>query len=274
MNKTTIWILASIITIGAAYFQRTTGPTYPKKVKLEVAGAMHKFKLIRTSNNDEDVKIKITISDTTIVGKINYKLFPIEDTWKTINLVRTDEDLIAYLPKQPAAGKLEYYVKLESLNNPNEIIESEHVIIRFKGNVPAWAMIPHILFMFIAMLFSNLSGIMAMVKNEKQKLYGGLTLLFLILGGLIFGPIIQHYAFGQAWTGVPLGWDLTDNKTLIGILFWLIAVLANYKKPNYKFTLIASIVLFLIYIIPHSLLGSEFDYTQGKVVTGIITSLF
>ena len=271
MNKTTIWVLAVVITIGAAYFQRKTGPTYPKKVKIEIAGVVHKFKLIRTSNNDKDARIKIVIPDTSIVGKLNYKFFPIEDTWKTIDFVRTEETLIAYLPKQPAAGKLEYYLTLTNNNYPKEIVNTEHIIIRFKGNVPAWAMIPHILFMFAAMLLSTAAGIMAIVKDEKQVLYGKLTLLFLIIGGMIFGPIIQHYAFGQAWTGIPLGWDLTDNKTLIALIFWIVAVWANRNKANLKLTILAAIVLMAVYCIPHSLFGSEFDYSQGKVVTGLIT---
>jgi len=273
MNKTTIWILALVVTIVAASFQRKTGPTYPKKVKVEIAGVVHKFKLIRTSNNDEDARIKIVIHDTSIVGKLNYRLFPIEDTWKTVDFVRSEETLIAYLPKQPSAGKLEYFVVLESINNPDKKIASDHVIIRFKGNVPAWAMIPHILFMFAAMLLSTVAGIMAIVKDEKQVLFGKLTLLFLIIGGMIFGPVIQHYAFGQAWTGIPIGWDLTDNKTLIALIFWIVAVWANRKNPNLKLTILAAIVLMVVYCIPHSLFGSEFDYSQGKVVTGLITRI-
>ena len=40
-------------------------------------------------------------------------------------------------------------------------------------------------------------------------------LLLLAVGGFILGPLVQNYAFGELWTGVPFGWDLTDNKTLI-----------------------------------------------------------
>lgn len=275
MKKGMIWTLAVIITLLAAYYQRVTGPTYPKKVSVDINGKNYKFKLLRSSNNDKDALIEIPILDPLISGTLHYKLYPVDnDQWKDIEFSREGEMLVAFLPKQPAAGKLRYYITLAHNDNPTNIVSSEHAVIRFKGNVPAWAMIPHILFMFIAMLFSNATGIMAAVKNEKQVLYGKLTLLFLFIGGMILGPVIQQYAFGQAWTGIPFGWDLTDNKTLIALIAWIIAVLANRKKTNYKLTLIASIVLFLIYIIPHSLFGSEFDYSQGKVVTGLITGIF
>ena len=65
-----------------------------------------------------------------------------------------------------------------------------------------------------------------------------------------------------------------DNKTLIAVIFWIIAVLGNRKNPKYRYIIIASVVLFLIYIIPHSVLGSELDYESGKVVTGFIQLLF
>ena len=269
-----IWILAIIITISAAIYQRKTGPTYPKKVVMDVAGNTYTFKFLRSSNNDKDAAIELNIPDTSIQGTITYRLYPINSDWETDQLYRDQDKMIGYLPFQPAAGKIEYYITLFNKNQPENITQSEHIIIRFKGAVPAFVLIPHIFFIFLAMLFSNLAGLMAITKIEKQRFYGIMTLVFLIIGGMILGPIMQQYAFGQAWTGVPFGWDLTDNKTLIAVIFWIIAVVANFKKPNLKLTIIAAVILLLIYTIPHSMFGSEFDYSKGKVVTGFITSLF
>ena len=124
------------------------------------------------------------------------------------------------------------------------------------------------------MLLSNLAGLFAVSKIEKHVFYGRLALIFLLLGGMVFGPIIQYYAFGQAWTGIPFGWDLTDNKTLIAVIFWIVAVVSNRKNPKYRYTLIAAIITLLIFSIPHSMFGSELDYTSGEVVTGWINLLF
>jgi uncharacterized BrkB/YihY/UPF0761 family membrane protein len=111
---------------------------------------------------------------------------------------------------------------------------------------------------------------MALFNQRKYKIYGLLTLVILFIGGIILGPIVQKYAFGELWTGVPFGWDLTDNKTLIAFVFWIIAVLMNRKKEHKAWTIIASVVLILIFSIPHSLFGSELDYESGKVVQGLI----
>jgi len=267
MKKTIFWILAVVITLASAYYQRTTGPTYPKKINIELSGDILEFKLPRSNVSEENCLIEIPVNNQNIQGEIYYKRFPTNEKFNIVKLNIEDSKLVGYLPKQDPAGKLEYFIRLSDENN---MASTEHVVIRFKGSVPAWALIPHILFMFIAMLISNLAGLFALRKVEKHVFYGKLTLGLLILGGLIFGPIVQYYAFGQAWTGVPFGWDLTDNKTLIAVLFWVVAVLGNRKKPQYRYTLIAAIVLLLIYIIPHSLFGSELNYTSGEVVTGFI----
>jgi hypothetical protein len=128
--------------------------------------------------------------------------------------------------------------------------------------------------MFIAMLFSTLAGLMSIIKYPSYKNYANWTLLTLIVGGMILGPIVQYYAFGDLWTGIPFGWDLTDNKTLIAFLFWILAVVMNRKKERPLYVALAAFVLLLVYCIPHSLFGSELDYASGEVTQGIIMNFF
>ncbi|MCK4406396.1 MAG: hypothetical protein KAV44_01845, partial [Bacteroidales bacterium] len=90
-----------------------------------------------------------------------------------------------------------------------------------------------------------------------------ITTICLFIGGLILGPIVQKFAFDAFWTGWPWGHDLTDNKTIVAFIFWLIALIRLIKnKEKSGWALVASIVLLVIYLIPHSVLGSEIDYTQ------------
>ena len=267
MKKIIFWVLAIIITLGSAIYQRKTGPTYPKKVKIELSDEILDFKLPRSNVSEEDCSVEIPVINKNISGKIFFERFPTNEDFKTIELINKDGKLTGYLPKQDPAGKLEYFILF---NDKDTEVGTEHVVIRFKGAVPAWALAPHILFMFIAMLISNLAGLFAIGKIDKHVFYAKLAFVLLVIGGLIFGPIVQYYAFGQAWTGIPFGWDLTDNKTLIAVIFWLIAIWGNRKNPKYRYTIIAALILFLIYVIPHSLFGSELDYSSGEVTTGFI----
>jgi hypothetical protein len=115
---------------------------------------------------------------------------------------------------------------------------------------------------------------MAAFKMPAYKKTGLWTFILLTAGGMILGPIVQKYAFGDLWTGVPFGWDLTDNKTLIAFLFWALAVFMSWKKEKPLYTIIAAVVLLLVYSIPHSLFGSELDYSTGQVTQGIILTFF
>jgi hypothetical protein len=128
--------------------------------------------------------------------------------------------------------------------------------------------------MFLAMLFSTLAGLMSLIRYAQYKKYAILTLILLSIGGMILGPLVQYYAFGDLWTGIPFGWDLTDNKTLIAFLFWILAVIMNRKQERPLYTALAAFVLLLIYSIPHSMFGSELDYSTGQVTQGIIMFFF
>jgi hypothetical protein len=91
----------------------------------------------------------------------------------------------------------------------------------------------------------------------------------MLIGGLIMGPIMQKFAFGAYWTGWPFGQDLTDNKTLVAFIFWLIAFFVLRKNRQNRFwPVLAAIITLSVFVIPHSVLGSEFDYSAGEVVTG------
>jgi hypothetical protein len=179
------------------------------------------------------------------------------------------------MPKQAAAGKMMYEVTLSSGNQHVTLKakDDEFVVMRFKGAVPLYILIPHILAMFLGLLFSTRTAIEALIKGARTYKLALWTLGFLIVGGLILGPIVQKYAFGAYWTGWPFAdgvsfnlfqmGDLTDNKTLVMVLAWVIAIFKLKKDPSNKFwPVFAAIMVMIVYLIPHSMFGSEIDHTK------------
>jgi hypothetical protein len=270
------WVIAIAITLSAAYYQRKTGPTYPAKVEYKLEGKDYHITLPRTHGGITDCPVEIDLSDTSYKGEIMYRHFPAKDAWITQSMKRDGQKLIGYLPNQPPAGKLEYFIILNKADQKVEIGAEKLTVVRYKGDVPAYILIPHILFMFIAMLLSNLSGALALGKRPEFRKYTTYTLVTIFIGGMILGPIVQKFAFGDYWTGVPFGFDLTDNKTLIGFVFFLLAYLGNLKKERRYLTILASIILLIVFSIPHSLFGSTLNTATGKVVQGwiLFTGLF
>lgn len=274
MAKTPItklyWLLAFIITIAAAYYQRKTGPTYAKEINITLDGKNYEIELPRSHGGDDACPVELEIADKDVQGELSYRKYPTNENWQSILLKRKGELLTGNLPHQPPAGKLEYFLKLSTRNEELNLFENNPVIIRYKGSVPPGILIPHIIIMFAAMLLSNLSGIIAFMKHPKQRFYGRITLALLFLGGLILGPMVQFHAFGEYWTGIPFGWDLTDNKLLVAFIFWVIAVAGNRKREKPFLTVLAAVILLIIYSIPHSMFGSELDPETGEVISGMV----
>lgn len=266
-NSTLIWILCIIFTIAIAYYQRKTGPSYTVHGKVTIAEQTIKYKLIRSHGGEDDALVEIPVKDSTIQGWCKFKRRGTDDEWTLQRMYFDGEHRVAVLPHQPPAGKLLYMVTLEKGDQKFPLTD-EPVSIRFKGAVPALVLIIHIALIFMAMLFSTRTGIEAIFRGKNTYKYTLVTLILFFLGGLIFGPIIQKYAFGAYWTGWPFGEDLTDNKALIAFIFWLIAfIVISRRRNNRTWVIIASIVFLLSYLIPHSILGSEYDYDSGKVKT-------
>ena len=244
-------------------YQKLTGPTSHVRGKIEVDNEVIGYKLIRTWSGKTDAEIKITVHNENVHGKYIYKRYKSFDTWDTLKMTRDNAKLIAYIPHQPPAGKVIYKIILTDDKGTKYYLTEEPVIIRFKEHVPALVLIPHIIFMFLAMFFSTRAGLEALFIKRKTYNLALLTAIFLLLGGLIFGPIVQKYAFDAYWTGWPFGNDLTDNKTAIAMLVWAYAVFQLHKNKSSVFwPVFAAIILLAIYLIPHSLIGSQLDFTQ------------
>jgi len=262
MKKFLFWFLAVVITLGSAVYQRMTGPTHPLRGKAVVAGTEVSFRLPRSAETVRDAEITVP-APAPLEGYLDYKRYKTEDSWTRVPLVREGENLVGRLPKQPSAGKLAYKLSLTGGYVATVVTGENAVVIRFKDPVPTWLLIPHILVMFAGMLFSTAAGLAALDKTKSPRRFALTAAILLIFGGFVLGPLVQKYAFGVLWSGFPFGLDLTDNKTLISLLFWVAALIAGRKgKPARPFVLAASLVTLLIYLIPHSLLGSQLDYTK------------
>jgi len=268
MRKFLFWTIAVLITVTAAIYQRTTGPTYPYRTTTTLDGTEYSLALKRSQTNTHPCMIRLEVPQE-VSGELFYRRLRMNEEWKGVEMTHDGVKLAGELPSQPAAGKLEYYIVLKTSSGVETAIMKENpVVIRFKGNVPAFIMIPHILIMFFAMLLSNLAGLTAAFGRSEQRSYGRWALWLLLAGGMVLGPLVQKFAFGELWTGVPLGWDLTDNKTLIAVVAWVVAIVMNRKKERPGYTIAAAVILLLIYSIPHSLFGSELDYVTGTVTQG------
>ena len=261
MKNRMCWLLAVVITLVLSVYQRMTGPTNPKRVTVELNGESYKLRLPRSGvQQDEIIVLKGIPSNAEV--QMHYRRYPTPDDYTAVDFTWEDNQWQAALPVQPVAGKLQYYITVDGKDYPAD----DPLVIRFRNDVPASILIPHILFMFAAMLFAVYTFMLIITRKEYAK-WLKITVATLFVGGFIFGPLVQHAAFGPWWTGFPFGTDLTDNKTLLSFLVFLGALATLKWKYNKWLVCIAALFMIAVFTIPHSSYGSEYDYDTQQIST-------
>ena len=268
-TKIVAWVLAVLIAVGSAVFQRMTGPTHPKRISIKTSLFEIDGKLPRSGyvTKNQLVSIRAKLPDSAKVF-VQYRKYRYEENWTEVEMKASAGDvavLEASLPKMPAAGKLEYTIFVQ-IDEEKYFIEERSMVIRFKGEVATTILAPHIFFIFFSMIMANYTALSTYLLKKPQIKWVLWTMALLLLGGFVYGPLVQKAAFGEYWTGFPFGYDLTDNKVLIAMIAWLWA-LKQKSKPSFHLWIYAAFAItFIIFLIPHSLLGSELNYNTMEII--------
>lgn len=270
-----LWLAALLLMASTAVWQRLTGPTHPKRGRTPVAGHDVSWRLLRSATSGEPFLVSVSAPEG-VSGVVRWRRFPTGEPFAAAPMRREGGALVALLPSQPPAGKLEYEVVLADGGREVRLPADEPVLMRFKGEVPAGALVPHVVFMFFGMMIGIRAALAAALGRPEARRYAWVTLVLIGVGGLVLGPIVQKHAFGAYWTGWPFGEDLTDNKTLAMWLAWVVAVAVLGRRPEARdrlarlTTVAAALVTLAVYLVPHSLRGSQLDY--AKVEAGASAS--
>jgi hypothetical protein len=148
-----------------------------------------------------------------------------------------------------------------------------YYLIKYKGEFSITVLILHVLCMFAAFFFiieASLGAFAVLFMGEDKEFTVAQTrwvLLFTFLGGWPLGFALNWQRFGYLWEGFPFGYDITDNKTQLIAIFWLIVAAMVWKSFACRRTgrdlagpgvfatavIIASVLSMILYLVPHSL---------------------
>jgi hypothetical protein len=259
-----LWLVAIVVTLASVVYQRVTGPTYPVRGVVTVGDTTVRFRLPTSHASDGDAALAFEVADPSVDGVLEWRRYRSFDAWRQVPFERRDGRLVAAVPRQPPAGKVLYRIVLAGARGDTVALTASPVVIRFKGAVPAAVLIPHVILMFAAMLLATRTGLEAAVRGPRAQRLAVVTAVLLAVGGLVLGPIVQKYAFDAYWTGWPLGHDVTDMKTAVAMLVWLVALWCGRGgRPARGWLIAAAVTTLAVYLVPHSVLGSELDHTRG-----------
>jgi len=284
LESLAFWGIAVILTlVYTAYENDPYDPLQGEAVFSD--GTSVRYRFIRSKVIGTDLVIAVDTSPE-VTGSVEFRRVSSRDPWTRIEMDRMilpvstghgrrpmdpDEQLAVILPSlEEMGGKYAYQITLVKSGELLVVNDGRGgpVVTRYRGDISPLYLIPHILFILLSMLLGIRAALESLRRDGHAVIFLWLTLVTLLLGGFVFGPLVQKQAFGVLWSGVPLGTDLTDNKVLVELLFWLNALWFNTGRRkgtrwSGRTILIAGILTFLIYMIPHSLMGSAYDYTSG-----------
>jgi hypothetical protein len=196
---------------------------------------------------------------------------------REISLERSENGLFrASLPELGKGSRLRYAIIVSAPGGVSIRIPERpdrYVLLKYKGKVSTAVLTAHIACMFGSFFFMILSlfaairilrgleGKAATVRAARWAL----TLSF--VGGWPLGFVLNREAFGTIWEGYPFGYDVTDNKTQIMFVFWLVSLLLvrgsffgrgeaadTLGARGFARVIIASFIVSLaLFILPHSL---------------------
>lgn len=220
------------------------------------------------------VRIKVTPSDSISVSLAYIHLR--DNARENIKMRKGDPGIWeADLPNFNKGERLKYSFLL--YRNEERMLRvpggEAHYLLKYKGNVSSAVLILHIVFMFFAFFFiiETFLGALGILFSGEGIEYAirmmriGLSCLF--VGGGPLGFVLNYQRFGPVWEGFPFGWDITDNKTQIIFISWLVTTflvkgsffgrgerrdLIDGKR--YAFAVVISFIITVgLYLVPHSL---------------------
>jgi hypothetical protein len=142
-------------------------------------------------------------------------------------------EYFASIPSQARGALIEYYVEARAGADLVVRVPGEETgpgfSFYYKGTPNRILLIFHVVLMFVAIAIFLIVGYMAIKAIRDRKITMRIPRLA-FLGSVVFfisgfplGMIVAYQTFGKPWTGFPLGSDLTDNKSLAIMLYWVAA---------------------------------------------------
>lgn len=255
MNTTRwLWLIALLLTLVLAYWQRVSGPTYPLSGTAALADATFRWQLERSHAGPGDHAVTLGSRVPGVTGVLEWRAHASADAWTAVPMQQAGDSLVAPLPHQSPGGKLDYRVTLTADGRSVTLPPAGQATLRFRDDVPSWVLIPHIFVMFGALLLSARTGLEAFRRQPDFRLLTARTLAAMALGGFVLGCIVSGYAFSMPWGGFPISNDPTDNKTLIAFLGWAIAAVPVFRGRAAKpYVIGAALLTFAVFVIPHSI---------------------
>jgi hypothetical protein len=275
-------LIAFIFTLVLLVFARKTTTVQSVHKTVEKSGILIDHNTVPKKVGHGDAVISVKVIGAKEV-KLFYKIENGEFRSVDMGLKEGESDLfVAFIPYQKKGTQAWYYVEAQKQIGDKKLFVSlpdknspnfKPILLKFEGAVPPYIIVSHVFCNFAAIFFSVLAIFSAVdLKRgkstlKKSVLFSLLTFIFLFSGFFILGCALNYFAFGVMWEAFPFGHDVTDNKSQIILLSWLVTlflvkgtILGKNPSKNLvsektysTMVIISFVVTVVMYLIPHSI---------------------
>ena len=182
----------------------------------------------------------------------------------------------ARLPEFEKGTKINYRITASNVEGTKVRVPGDPEkfgVLTYKGKASNLVVGAHILFMFGAFFFMVMSFLAAIdiLRGREDKRNAVRAARWVLassfIGGWPLGFFLNYQTFGTLWEGFPFGYDVTDNKTQVIFILWLLSLLLAWGsfigkgeekdrlgRKAFALSIVACFVLSLaLFILPHSI---------------------
>jgi hypothetical protein len=179
-------------------------------------------------------------------------------------------------PDLGMGARVRYAITVETSGGDSIRLPDNHekfFLVKFKGAASKVVLVLHILFMFASFFFMVLAlfgaiRILRGLEGKRSTVAAARWVLFLsFVGGWPLGFLLNYQTFGVLWEGYPFGSDITDSKTQVMFVFWLVSLLLvrgslmgrgeesdRINARAFAWAIVTSFIVSLaLFVLPHSI---------------------
>lgn len=250
------WALALVLSLAGLFAQRLLSSELPLPVLVDWEGRQVTAELARSHVGPGGQRLSVQGVDPDWAGELIWRPLGAESAFARTPLRSLGSLITGEIPAHARGARVEYRLEITTARGLLRLPVHGTVITRFRGAAPLWVSLSHIVLLALGLLLAMRAGLEALALGEHAQPFAGGSLLAFLGGGLIFGPLMKHHAYGFLWAGPPRGLDSTDVKTLIVVIAWLLPLLLRARgRRARRWIIIAAVLSLAAFLIPHSTFG-------------------
>lgn len=227
-------IVSIAITIAMVFVARYLSANRPRDLASSVAGLTLRHTTVVDQEGPGEPELRLEVEgEPAAPPVVRYRPRGGEQVEETVMTAAGEGAWIARLPELPKGSRMRYaFVAAAPGGGEARLPAGDGFLtVKYEGIVSPFVLVSHIIFMFGAFFCMSMCmlGALAVLRGREGKRFTVVmsrwVMFFTFVGGWPLGMILNRQAYGPAWEGFPFGWDVTDNKTQIMLVFWIVTIL-------------------------------------------------